>query len=102
MSSLRPEVHSRLEISVGGVGKREAEEQLTAAHAAVVMQEDAIRRLERERQQAAERLSGSERKMSSMESERRQLEVRFSSQSSINNYYFRLQHKTVVKLFLIF
>lgn len=49
--------------------------KLSAAQTGLVLQEETIRRNERDRKQMAERINGLERALAAIETEKRQLEV---------------------------
>lgn len=66
-------------ISPVQTGKRGFEGQLTNAQAAIVMQEESIRRNEREKKQMWEKLSGLEKSLAAAEQEKHQLQVRYCS-----------------------
>lgn len=56
-------------------GKRDMDGKLSAAQTGLVLQEETIRRNERDRKQMAERINGLERALAAIETEKRQLEV---------------------------
>ena len=60
---------------VGLTGKRDVDSRLTSAQTALMLQEDTIRRGERERKQMADKISNMERFLAASESEKRQLQA---------------------------
>jgi rootletin len=56
-------------------GKRDVEGRLTSAQTALMLQEEAIRRSDRDRKQQAEKINTLERTVAALESEKRQLQV---------------------------
>jgi len=57
------------------VGKREVEGRLASAQAALMLQEESIRRSDRDRKQLSEKINNLERIVAALESEKRQLQV---------------------------
>jgi rootletin len=56
-------------------GKREVEGRLTSAQTALMLQEEAIRRSDRDRKQQSEKINNLERAVQALESEKRQFQV---------------------------
>lgn|SRR6218665_1709668 len=80
-------------ISPVQTGKRGFEGQLTNAQAAIVMQEESIRRNEREKKQMLEKLNGLEKSLAAAEQEKHQLQVRYCSILYLSIYMHRLLSK---------
>ena len=74
--SSRPDQLTNVQLSV--VGRREADERLNSAQTALMLQEEAIRRSERDRQQLADKISSLERSLASADKEKRSLQVLIS------------------------
>ena len=63
-------------------GKRDIDGRLASAQTALMLQEETIRRNERERKQMLDKVNNLERNISAMEADRRQLEVRIARHRS--------------------
>ena len=57
-------------------GKRDIDGRLTSAQTALMLQEETIRRNERERKQMSDKISNLERALAAADSDKRQLSVR--------------------------
>ena len=64
------------------VGKRDIDGRLASAQTALMLQEETIRRNERERKQMLDKINNLERNISAMEADRRQLEVHMAKHCS--------------------
>jgi rootletin len=62
-------------INVDDAGRREADGRLASAQTALMLQEETIRRNERERQQLTDKIASLERTTASVDSEKRLLQV---------------------------